>query len=195
VIVLGLTGSIGMGKSVTADLFREEGIPVFDSDACVHQLYSGRAAPLVEARFPGTVRDGVVDRAILGSRVFGDPGAMRDLEAIVHPLVRAEREAFLAQARAAGAKVAVLDIPLLFETGAESEADLVVLVSAPESVQKARVLARPGMTPERFTAILAKQMPDAQKRRRANAVIETGEGLDSARRQVRDLLAGLVSRE
>ncbi|MGD0634489.1 MAG: dephospho-CoA kinase [Beijerinckiaceae bacterium] len=194
-IVLGLTGSIGMGKSVTADLFREEGIPVFDSDACVHQLYSGRAAPLVEARFPGTVRDGVVDRAILGSRVFGDPGAMRDLEAIVHPLVRAEREAFLAQARAAGAKVAVLDIPLLFETGAESEADLVVLVSAPESVQKARVLARPGMTPERFTAILAKQMPDAQKRRRANAVIETGEGLDSARRQVRDLLAGLVSRE
>ena len=119
-IVLGLTGSIGMGKSVTADLFREEGIPVFDSDACVHQLYSGRAAPLVEARFPGTVRDGVVDRAILGSRVFGDPGAMRDLEAIVHPLVRAEREAFLAQARAAGAKVAVLDIPLLFETGAES---------------------------------------------------------------------------
>jgi len=195
VIVLGLTGSIGMGKSVTADLFREEGIPVFDSAACVHQLYSGRAAPLVEARFPGTVRDGVVDRAILGSRVFGDPGAMRDLEAIVHPLVRAEREAFLAQARAAGAKVAVLDIPLLFETGAESEADLVVLVSAPESVQKARVLARPGMTPERFTAILAKQMPDAQKRRRANAVIETGEGLDSARRQVRDLLAGLVSRE
>jgi dephospho-CoA kinase len=195
VIVLGLTGSIGMGKSVTAALFREEGIPVFDSDACVHQLYSGRAAPLVEARFPGTVRDGVVDRRILGSRVFGDPGAMRDLEAIVHPLVREEREAFLERARAAGAKVAVLDIPLLFETGAEGEADLIVLVSAPESVQKARVLARPGMTPERFAAILAKQMPGAQKRRRANAVIETGEGLDSARRQVRALLASLLSKE
>lgn len=194
-IVLGLTGSIGMGKSVTAGLFRDEGIPVFDSDACVHQLYGGRAAPLIEARFPGTVRDGVVDRVILGARVFADPSAMRDLEAIVHPLVRAEREAFLDQARASGAKVAVLDIPLLFETGAECEVDRIVLVSAPESVQKARVLARPGMTPERFAAILAKQMPDAEKRRRAQAVIETGEGLDSARRQVRALLASLLSRE
>jgi dephospho-CoA kinase len=195
VIVLGLTGSIGMGKSATAALFREEGVPVFDSDACVHRLYGGRAAPLVEARFPGTVHDGVVDRQLLSPHVLGDPAAMCDLEAIIHPLVREERGLFLAQARAAGARIAVLDVPLLFETGAEGEADFVVLVSAPESVQKARVLARPGMTPARFEAILDKQMPDEEKRRRTGAIIETGESLDSARRQVRALLAGLLSKE
>lgn len=193
-IVLGLTGSIGMGKSVTAGLFRDEGVPVFDSDACVHRLYAGAAAPLVEARFPGTVQDGVVDRATLGALVLPDRAAMRDLEAIIHPLVRAEREKFLDQARRAGHAAAVLDIPLLYETGAEGEVDQVVLVSAPEPVQKARVLARPGMTPERFAAILAKQMPDAQKRLRADVLIETGEGIENARSQVRTLLARLVAK-
>ena len=194
-IVLGLTGSIGMGKTTTAALFRDEGVPVFDSDACVHSLYAGRAAPLVEVRFPGTVQAGIVDRPALSRHVLGDPAAMRDLEAIVHPLVRAEREAFLAEARTGGAAVAVLDIPLLYETGADQEVDIAVLVSAPETVQKARVLARPGMTPERFAAILAKQMPDAEKRRRAQVIIETGDGLDSARTQVRTLLAGLKAEE
>jgi dephospho-CoA kinase len=188
VIVIGLTGSIGMGKSTTAALFRDEGVPVFDSDAAVHALYKGRAAPLVEARFPGVARDGVVDRPALGAKVIGDPAAMRDLERIVHPLVKEERAIFLAEAHGAGAAVAVLDIPLLYETGAEAEVDLVVVVSAPESVQKARVLARPGMTPERFAGIVEKQMPDAEKRRRADIVIETGAGLDVARDHVRAAL-------
>lgn len=191
-IVLGLTGSIGMGKSTTAALFRDAGVPVFDSDAAVHQLYRGRAAPRVEAAFPGTVQAGIVDRTALAKRVFDDPAAMRRLEEIVHPLVREEREAFLAAARAGGASCVVLDIPLLYEIGADRLVDKVVLVSAPESVQKARVLARPGMTPERFAAIVAKQLPDAEKRRRADIVIETGAGLDSARQQVKALLQGLT---
>ncbi|WP_158807702.1 dephospho-CoA kinase [Beijerinckia sp. L45] len=190
-IVLGLTGSIGMGKSTTAALFVDEGILVFDSDAAVHRLYSGRAAPQVETRFPGTVRDGIVDREALGRRVLGDAAAMKALEAIVHPLVREERASFLADAAANNARVVVLDIPLLYETGAHMLVDRVVLVSAPEAVQKARVLARRGMTPERFAAILAKQMPDADKRRRADIIIETGDGIESARRQVRSLLAAL----
>ncbi len=191
-IVLGLTGSIGMGKSTTAGFFRAAGVPVFDADATVHQLYAGRAAPLVEARFPGTLRDGAIDREALSRAVLADAAAMRDLEAIVHPLVRDERARFLSQAAAGDAPIVVLDIPLLFETGGEALVDVVVLVSAPEAVQKARVLARPGMTPERFAAILAKQMPDAEKRRRAATVIETGEGLASAERQVRALLAELA---
>ena len=191
-IVLGLTGSIGMGKSTTAGFFRAAGVPVFDADATVHRLYAGRAAPLVEARFPGTVRAGVVDREALSRAVFDDPITMRDLEAIVHPLVREERAGFLSQAAAEGAPVVVLDIPLLYETGGEALVDAVVLVSAPEPVQKARVLARPGMTPERFAAILAKQMPDPEKRRRTSLVIETGDGLASAERQVRALLAKLT---
>ncbi len=193
-IVLGLTGSIGMGKSTTAGFFRAAGVPVFDADATVHRLYAGRAAPLVEARFPGTLRDGAIDREALSRAVLADAAAMRDLEAIVHPLVRDERARFLSQAAAGGAPIVVLDIPLLFETGGEALVDVVVLVSAPEAVQKARVLARPGMTPERFAAILAKQMPDAEKRRRATTVIETGEGLASAERQVRALLAELAGR-
>ena len=194
-IVLGLTGSIGMGKSTTAALFIEEGVPVFDSDAAVHRLYRGPAASLVEARFPGTVHDGVVDRVALARRVLGDPSAMKDLEAIVHPLVRDERTGFLAKERSAGQPVVVLDIPLLFETGADAFVDKVVLVSAPEAVQKARVLARPGMTPERFAVILAKQMPDAEKRRRAEIIVETGDGIESARQQVRALLATLTAQE
>jgi dephospho-CoA kinase len=194
-IVLGLTGSIGMGKSTIAAMFEGEGVPVFDADAAVHRLYSGRAAPLVEARFPGTVADGKVDRETLSRCVLGDAGALKDLEAIVHPLVRDERTAFLTLNRDAATSVVVLDIPLLYETGSDTLVDKVVLVSAPEAVQKARVLARAGMTPDRFAAILAKQMPDAEKRRRADIIIETGDDLESARRQVRAVLGTLGSQE
>ena len=190
-IVIGLTGSVGMGKSTTAKMFATLGLPVFDADAAVHRLYAGAAVAPVEAAFPGVTRDGRIDREELGRRVIGDATAMRELEAIVHPLVRAEREAFLAEARAAGTTLAVLDIPLLYETGGEEDVDVVVLVSAPKPVQKARVLARPGMTEARFEAIVAKQLPDAEKRRRADHVIETGDGLAAAGRQVRALVAQL----
>lgn len=190
-IVIGLTGSVGMGKSTTAELFANEGLPVFDADRAVHALYRGAAVAPVEAAFPGVAKDGTIDRRALGERVVGNAEAMRRLEDIVHPLVRAERQAFLADARRKGAAMAVLDIPLLFETGGEAEVDVVVLASAPEPVQKARVLARPGMTEARFAAILAKQMPDAEKRRRARFIIETGNDLDDAARQVRHVIAAL----
>ena len=190
-IVIGLTGSVGMGKSATAALFAREGVPVFDADAAVHALYRGRALAPVEAAFPGVALAGKIDRVALGQRVMDDPAAMKRLEAIVHPLVRAEREAFLTLARAGGAALAVLDIPLLYETGGDAEVDTVVLASAPEAVQRARVLARMGMTEARFAAILAKQMPDAEKRRRAQFVIETGEGFEAAARQVRRVIAAL----
>ena len=194
-IIIGLTGSIGMGKSTTASLFEAEGVPVFDADAAVHRLYAGRAVAPVEAAFPSAARAGVIDREALGRVVVGDAAAMKRLEAIVHPLVREEREAFLAKARADEAALAVLDIPLLYETGGEAEVDVVVLASAPEPVQKARVLARAGMTEARFAAILAKQMPDAEKRRRADHVIETGDGLEAAARRVRALIAMIVAGE
>jgi dephospho-CoA kinase len=187
-LVLGLTGSIGMGKSATAALFRAEGIRVYDADAAVHALYRGAAAPLIEAAFPGTVKDGAVDRTLLGARVLGDAAALKKLESIVHPLVGGVRDVFLTEARAAGAEIVVLDIPLLFETGGERTVDAVVLVSAPETVQKARVLARPGMTPEKLDAIMAKQMPDAEKRRRAHFIIDTGRGFRAAEIQVRAVL-------
>ncbi len=190
-ILLGLTGSVGMGKSTTAAMFAARGVPVFDSDAAVHRLYRGEAVAAVEEAFPGVSRDGGIDREALGQRVVGDPAAMRRLEAIVHPLVRAERERFVAAAREAVATLVVLDVPLLYETGGDNEVDAVVLVSAPLAVQKARVLARPGMTEARFTAILAKQMPDAAKRRRARFVIETGKGLEAAERQVEAVIAAL----
>jgi dephospho-CoA kinase len=195
-LVLGLTGSIGMGKSTTAQLFREAGVPVHDADATVHDLYAqgGAALPLVEAAFPGTTGPAGVDRTTLGARVLGDPQAMARLEAIVHPLVRQAEERFLAKARADGHPVAVLDIPLLYETGGEERCDLVAVVSAPAPVQKERVLARPGMTPERFAAILAKQMPDSQKRARADVVIDTGRGVEAAREQVAALLRRLAAR-
>ncbi len=192
-ITLGLTGSIGMGKSTTAGLFRAAGVPVFDSDAVVHELYRGAAAPAIERAFPGTVEAGVVDRAKLGALVLRDAASLGRLEAIVHPLVGRARDAFLAEQRAAGMPVAVLDVPLLFETGGERHVDAVVVVSAPESVQKARVMARPGMTPETFSAIKAKQVPDAEKRRRARYVVETGEGLEPARRQVLRILEDVTS--
>ena len=191
-IVIGLTGSVGMGKSTTAKMFAAAGLPVFDADAAVHRLYEGAAVAPVEVAFPGVARDGRIDREDLGRRVIGDAAAMKRLEAIVHPLVRAEREAFLAEARAAGASMALLDIPLLYETGGEAEVDTVVLVSAPKPVQKARVLARPGMTEARFEAILAKQLPDSEKRSRADHVIETGDGLEAAELQVRALVKHLA---
>lgn len=191
-IVLGLTGSIGMGKSTTAKMFAEAGVPVHDSDEAVHRLYAGKAAPLVEAAFPGTTIAGVVDRTKLGARVFGDAAALKRLEAIIHPLVRADADAFLARLRTAGAPIAVLDIPLLFETGGRNRVDKVVVVTAPTEIQRERVLARPGMTEEKLASILAKQVPDAEKRRQADFVIDTGQGLDAARAEVNAIIAELV---
>jgi len=187
-IVLGLTGSIGMGKSTVADFFAESGVPVYDADAAVHRLYAGDAAPLIEAAFPGTTQDGTVDRGRLAERVIGDSAALRRLEAIVHPLVRRAEEQFLAQAEAAGAPVAVLNIPLLLETGGDTRCDAVVVVSAPAETQRARVMGRPGMTEEKFAGLLAKQMPDAEKRRRADFVVDTSSDFDTTRAQVRAIL-------
>jgi dephospho-CoA kinase len=191
-VILGLTGSIGMGKSTTAAMFRDLGVPVHDSDAAVHRLYSGAAAPLIEAAFPGVVEGGTVNRALLGQRVLGDGEAMQHLEAIVHPLVRGEEQAFLKTAAANRAPVAVVDIPLLFETKGENRVDAIAVVTASPEIQRKRVLARPGMTEERFRQILARQMPDAEKRRRAHFVVDTGQGLDHARYQVRDILRALA---
>ncbi len=190
-IRLGLTGSIAMGKSATAKMFAEAGVPVHDADAAVHALYAGRAVPLIEAAFPGTTADGKVDRTRLGEAVLGKPEAIARLEAIIHPLVHEAEADFLARARAEGRRMVVLDIPLLFETGGERRMDAVVVVSAPAEVQRERALARPGMTVQRLDAILARQMPDADKRRRAHFIIETGSGLDPARRAVRSLIRAL----
>lgn len=186
--VLGLTGSIGMGKSTAAGMFRAAGIRVHDSDAVVHALYRGAAAPLVEAAFPGTVRNGSVERQALAERIVADPAALARLEAIVHPLVRADRAAFLTEARAAGEFLVVVDIPLLFETGAEKEVDAVLLVTASESVQKGRIAARPDMTAAKLAVIMAKQMPDSDKRKRADFVIDTSAGTEDTQRQVAELL-------
>lgn len=191
--VLGLTGSIGMGKSATADLFRKLGVPVHDADAAVHGLYRGRAAPLIGQAFPGTVVEGVVDRAKLGAAVLNDPQRLKELEAIVHPLVREEKESFLRKV-SAFAPIAVLDIPLLFETSGEAGCDATLVVTAPAAVQRARVLARPGMTEEKFSAILAKQMPDSDKRARAHFLVDTSRGFESAEAQVRSILACLAGR-
>jgi dephospho-CoA kinase len=194
VIVAGLTGSIGMGKSATTAMFAEEGVPVHDADTAVHALYDvgGAAVAPVEAAFPGVVHDGRVDRARLGARVVGDPAALARLEAIVHPLVGAAREAFLDEARGSGAPLAVVDIPLLFETGAQDAFDAIIVVTAPADVQRARVLARPGMTAEKFETLLARQAPDVEKRRRADYLIDTGKGFEAARDQVRRLIAVLT---
>lgn len=191
-IVIGLTGSVGMGKSTTADLFRRAGIPVHDADATVHGLYRGRAAPLIEEAFPGVVTDGAVDRARLAPFVLGNDAAMKRLEAIVHPLVRAEEAAFLSRARAAGARAAVLDVPLLMETGRDRNVDAVVVVTADPAVQRARVLARPGVDRAKFEAILARQMPDAEKRRKAHFLIDTGHGHDYAARSVEAILRAVA---
>ena len=192
-IVVGLTGSIGMGKSTTAAMFAEEGAPVYDADAAVHALYApgGGAVAPIEAAFPGVVQGGAVDRSLLGQKVLGDEAAMKRLEAIVHPLLGQGRADFFEDARASGCDVVVLDIPLLFETGGEKNVDAVVVASAPADVQRERVLARPGMAPEKLDAVLARQKPDAEKRRLADFVIDTGQGLESARHQVRQVLATL----
>ncbi|MCW5689282.1 MAG: dephospho-CoA kinase [Pseudolabrys sp.] len=187
--ILGLTGSIGMGKTATAKMFADEGVPVQDADAVVHALYEGEATPLIEAAFPGTTGGGKVDRIKLGAQVIGNQDAIKRLEQIVHPLVARQRDKFLAESKQAGADIAVLDIPLLYETGGEKRCDAVVVVSAPAEVQRERVLSRPGMTEERFLAILAKQMPDAEKRRRADFIVDTSRGFDAARQQVREILA------
>jgi dephospho-CoA kinase len=192
-IVIGLTGSIGMGKSTTAALFRAAGVPVHDSDAAVHAFYAGTGVPLIEAAFPGVVVDGRVDRARLSARVVNNPDAMRRLEAIVHPVVGDARENFLSESLAAGASVVVMDIPLLFEIGGDAHVDVIVVVSAPADVQRARVLARPGMSAEKFEGILARQTPDAEKRRRAHFIIDTGHGLEAARRRVDDILKAVAA--
>ena len=188
---LGLTGSIGMGMSTTAQIFREFGVPVHDADAAVHAIYGEEGVAPVEAAFPGVAIAGHIDRTLLGAKVLGDSAAMKRLESIVHPLVRARELAFLDRAAEAGNDIAVLDIPLLFESGAEGRVDATLVVTAPESVQRARVLGRPGMTEEKFAAILARQMPDSEKRRRADYLIDTGHGLDHARAAVEKLLAEL----
>jgi dephospho-CoA kinase len=183
-IVLGLTGSIAMGKSTTAAMFRDLGVPVHDSDETVHRLYEGPAAAAIEARFPGTTSGGRVDRQLLSQRVLGDSQAMAELEAIVHPLVRDDETAFLEEARSAGVPLVVLDIPLLFESGGRNRVDAVVVVSADADIQRRRALARPGMTEQKFEAILRRQVPDETKRRNADFVIDTSHGLDPARAQV-----------
>ncbi|HXX25329.1 MAG TPA: dephospho-CoA kinase [Pseudolabrys sp.] len=187
-IVLGLTGSLGMGKSTAAKFFADEGVPVHDADAAVHRLYEGEAAPLIEAAFPGTTTGGKVDREKLGQRVIGDVSALKKLEGIVHPLVRKAEQRFLAEAERKGEAVAVLDIPLLFETGSHMRCDAVVVVSATAEAQRERVLERPGMTEQKFQALLAKQVPDADKRARADFIVDSGQGFDAARAQVREIL-------
>ena len=191
--ILGLTGSLAMGKSATAQMFVDEGVPLHDADAVVHRLYDGEASAEIEAAFPGTTADGKVDRARLGERVIGDAAAIKRLEQIVHPKVTAASAKFLAEAERAGAPVAVLDVPLLFETGGDRRCDAVVVVSAPAAVQRARTFERPGMTEQKFAAILASQMPDADKRARADFVVDTSRGFDAARTQVRDILARIAT--
>ncbi|MFK0166018.1 dephospho-CoA kinase [Rhizobium sp. NPDC090279] len=190
-IRIGLTGSIGMGKSTSAKLFAAAGIPVNDADAVVHDLYSGEAVPLVEAAFPGATNDGKVDRQELSRKLGGDPSGFRRLEAIVHPLVRERERQFLERHRQAGADMVVLDIPLLFETGGDKRVDKIVVVSCDPQIQRERVLARPGMTEEKFNMILSRQTPDAEKRARADYVIDTGGSIEAAGEQVKEIIADL----
>jgi dephospho-CoA kinase len=187
-LILGLTGSIGMGKSTTAKLFAEAGVPVYDADAAVHMLYEGEAVPAIEAAFPGTTVDGKVDRNKLSARVVHDPAAIKQLEQIVHPMLGASRQKFLADAERSGAAVAVVDVPLLFETGGEKRVDAVVVVTTTPELQRQRILARDNMTSEKLDAILARQLPDAEKRRRADFVVDTSDGLDPVRLRIRDIL-------
>ncbi|WP_339039762.1 dephospho-CoA kinase [Bradyrhizobium symbiodeficiens] len=190
--ILGLTGSIGMGKSTTAKLFAEAGVPVYDADAAVHQLYEGEAAPSIEAAFPGTTVYGKVDRPKLSARVVHDPAAIKQLEQIVHPMLGASRQKFFAEAEAAKAPVVVLDIPLLFETGGEKRVDAVVVVSTSPELQRERVLARGTMDEAKLDAIIAKQTPDAEKRKRADFVVDTSYGLEPVRAQIAHILAEVV---
>jgi dephospho-CoA kinase len=191
-IILGLTGSIGMGKSTTAKLFAEAGVPVYDADATVHRLYEGEAAPAIEAAFPGTTVDGKVDRARLSARVVNDPAAIKRLEGIVHPMLGASRQKFLHDAEQSGASIVVVDVPLLFETGGEKRVDAVVVVTTSPEIQRERVLARANMTPELLATVLTRQLPDAEKRRRADFVVDTSHGLDPVRARIRDILTEAV---
>jgi dephospho-CoA kinase len=187
--ILGLTGSIGMGKSTTAKLFIEAGVPVYDADATVHKIYAGEAAPAVEEAFPGTTVDGKVDRVKLSAVVVHDGEAMKRLERIVHPMLRAHHKAFLDEAEAAGAPVAVVDVPLLYETGGEKRVDAVVVVTTDPVTQRERILARDNMTADKLDAILARQLPDAEKRKRADFVVDTSHGLEPVRAAITDILA------
>ncbi|MBO9100406.1 MULTISPECIES: dephospho-CoA kinase [unclassified Rhizobium] len=190
-IRLGLTGSIGMGKTTTARLFADAGIPVNDADKAVHELYAGEAAPLIEGAFPGTVAGGIVDRQLLSRQLAANPAGFKTLEAIVHPLVRRRELAFLGEQALAGADIVVLDIPLLFETASADRVDRIVVVTCDPQLQRQRVLARPGMTEEKFNMILSRQMPDADKRARADFLIDTGNGIEAARSQVAAIIAAL----
>jgi dephospho-CoA kinase len=187
-IILGLTGSIGMGKSTTAKLFAEAGVPVYDADATVHRIYQGEAAPAIEAAFPGTTVDGKVDRVRLSAQVVHDPAAIKRLEQVVHPMLRGYHQKFIDDAEQAGAPVAVIDVPLLYETGGERRVDAVVVVTTTPEIQRQRILARDNMTSEKLEAILARQLPDAEKRRRADFVVDTSDGLDPVRARIRDIL-------
>mgnify|MGYP000364852462 FL=1 len=188
-LLIGLTGSIGMGKSTTMQLFAEQGVPVYDADAAVHAVYAGEAVPHIEAAFPGTTAEGKVDRQKLAAQVLGKPEALKKLESIVHPMLGAHRQRFLDEAESSGAPVAVLDVPLLFETNGHHRMDAVVVVSAPADLQRQRVLARENMTAEKLDAILARQMPDEEKRQRADFVVDTSQGIEPVRARVRDILA------
>lgn len=192
-IIIGLTGSIGMGKSTTAKMFAEAGIPVNDADAVVHDLYRGEAVGPVERAFPGTVKEGVVDRQELSRRLAGDPAALRRLESIVHPLVRKREAEFLARHRALNSDMVLLDIPLLFEAGGEARVDVIVVVTCDPQIQRERVLARPSMTEEKLDMILSRQMPDAEKRKRADFLVDTGHGMEAARARVEEIIAALRS--
>lgn len=192
-IILGLTGSIGMGKSTTADIFRAAGCPVFDADAAVHSLYEagGDAVPLIRAVFPDAIKDGAVDRAVLGQHMRTDPLNLKVLESFIHPMVGKLRAAFLQSALHTGADIIVFDVPLLFETGGDKHVNKVIVVTAPKNVQRDRVMARPGMTKELFESLLSRQTPDAEKRRRADYLIYSDKGLDHAREQVQAILQDL----
>jgi dephospho-CoA kinase len=191
-LILGLTGSIGMGKSTTAKLFAEAGVPVYDADAAVHKIYEGEAAPAIEAAFPGTTAGGKVDRVKLSAQVLHNPAAIKQLEQIVHPMLGASRQKFLDDAERSGAPVALVDVPLLFETGGEKRVDAVVVVTTSPEAQRERILARDNMTGEKLDAILARQLPDAEKRKRADFVVDTSHGLDPVRARIRDILAEVV---
>jgi dephospho-CoA kinase len=193
-LLIGLTGSIGMGKSTTAQMFRDEGVCVSDSDETVHDIYRGSGAAEIERLFPGTVIDGVVDRERLAQRVLGDAAALKRLEDVIHPLVRDARANFIESRRRKGDKLLVLDIPLLFETGGDEEVDVIVVASAAPEIQRRRVLERPNMTAEKFEKLLSKQVPDAEKRRRADYIVHTDRGFDFARQEVRAILTELNAR-
>src|SRR3954468_23759584 len=190
--ILGLTGSIGMGKSTAAKLFAEAGVPVYDADATVHMLYEGEAVPAIEAAFPGTTADGKVDRARLSARVVHDPAAIKQLEQIVDPMLGASRQKFLHDAEQSGVPVAVVDVPLLFETGGEKRVDAVVVVTTTPEIQRERILARANMSQEMLDTLLARQLPDAEKRKRADFVVDTSHGLDPVRARIRDILEQAV---